>query len=564
MALSAEESSTMLPVRPVYIRNRRSSQTMRTGVGMPTYTIQKDAPWMQDARDSVVSSTNSDEDLHSDFDSGQQTSSSVNGAGSSYQVSCHATAHDNVTDHGPQARTARMPIFKQVRNILQKPSSESLAFNVHSDDMSETDKPGQVKPNTYVSPWDAAFKTRRKSPERKQPPKLTKRASLTGLKALSQPNIQKSEEEVKPTPPLKAGRCSPRVVSPVSSSHSNQAPSVISANLRTQPKNILETLNIGKQLKRKPAPGSRAVSQSENMPPSPQLDHSQSAKSEWGDTFEEDVHRTYSNLNSAATDASAGNSPHLLQAEDPQSRFSWSTVATQPQPPYQPSQQTPQQAIHPAFRTQKDKPASVPAQPTGYPSSNHTQETYQTERGPPVQSILSRHRPIQRLDREDSPRRNPPRLKVEGTTSTRSASTPPKPNPTHTKTRAPTHQQQQQDLLNPNTPNKALPLPPTLAAPAPHFTHLEHLLVREQDLLHQRRNVHKTIHDLEQVERASPMEVSFATVREAKRKLAELRARLEEVGLEEREVGIAISRARRREEAEAGEGGGLWVRRVTG
>ncbi|KAI7128689.1 hypothetical protein KC324_g17255 [Hortaea werneckii] len=298
------------------------------------------------------------------------------------------------------------------------------------------------------------------------------------------------------------------------------------------------------------------------MPPSPQLEHSQSAKSEWGDTFEEDVHRTYSNLNSAATDASAGNSPNLLQAEDPQSRFSWSTVATQAQPPHQPCQQTPQQAIHPAFRTPKDKPASVPAQSTGYPSSNHTQGTCQTERGPPVQSILSRHRPIQRLDREDSPRRNTPRLKVEGTTSTRSASTPPNPNPTHTKTRAPTHQQQ--DPLNPNTPNKALPLPPNLASPSPHSTHLQHLLAKEQDLLHQRRNVHKTIHDLEQVERASPMEVSFSKVREAKRKLAELRARLEEVGLEEREVGIAISRARRREEAEGGEGGGLWVRRVTG
>ncbi|RMZ16809.1 hypothetical protein D0862_01112 [Hortaea werneckii] len=553
----------MLPVRPVYIRNRRSSQTMRTGVGMPTYTIQKDAPWMQDARDSVVSSTNSDEDLHSDFDSGRQTSSSANGVGPSYQVSCHATAHDNVTDHGPQARTARMPIFKQVRNILQKPSSESLAFNVHSDDMSETSKPGQVKPDTYASPWDAAFKTRRKSPERKDIPKLTKRASLNGLKALSQLHIQKSEEEVKPTPPLKAGRCSPRVVSLVSSSHSNQAPSAISANLRTQPRNILGTLNIGKQLKRKPAPGSRAISQSENMPPSPQLEQSQSAKSEWGDTFEEDVHRTYSNLHSAATDASAGNSPHLLQAEDPQSRFSWSTVATQPQPPHQPSQQTPHQAIHPAFRTQKEKPASVPAQPTGYSSTNRTQETYQTERGPPVHSILSRHRPIQRLDREDSPRRNSPRLKVEGTTSTRSASTPPNPNPTHTKTRIPTHHQQ--DLLHPNTtPHKALPLPPNLASPSPHATHLEHLLAKEQDLLHQRRNVHKTIHDLEKVERASPMEVSFATVREAKRKLDELRARLEEVGLEEREVGIAISRARRREEAEAGEGGGLWVRRVTG
>ncbi|KAI7341148.1 hypothetical protein KC354_g17131 [Hortaea werneckii] len=553
MALSAEESSTMLPVRPVYIRNRRSSQTMRTGVGMPTYTIQKDVPWMHDARDSVVSSTNSDDDLRSDSDSRQHTSSSVNGLGPSYQVSCHATAHDTVTDHGPQARTARMPIFKQVRNILQKPSSESLAFNEHSDDMSETGRPDQVKPNTYVSPWDAAFKTRRKSPERKEMPKLSKRASLSGLKALSQLHIQKSEEEVKPTPPLKAGRCSPRVASPVSSSHSNQAPSAISSNLRTQPRNILGTFNIGKQLKRKPAPGSRAVSQSENMPPSPQLEHNQSAKSEWADTFEEDVHNAYSSHDNTATDASAGNSPRLLQAEDPQSRFSWSTVATQPQPPPQPSQQTPPHAVHPAFRTQNEKPASVPPQPTGNPSTNYTQETYQTERGPPVHSILSRHRPIQRLDHEDSPRRNSPRLKVEGTTTTRSASTPPRIPPHH------------QESSSPNTPNKALPLPPDLAAPSPHATHLEHLLAKEHDLLHQRRNVSKTIQDLERVERASPMDVSFATVRDAKRKLAEFRARLEEVGLEEREVGIAISRARRREEAaEGGEGGGLWVRRVTG
>ncbi|KAI7295353.1 hypothetical protein KC352_g695 [Hortaea werneckii] len=382
MALSAEESSTMLPVRPVYIRNRRSSQTMRTGVGMPTYTIQKDAPWMHDARDSVVSSTNSDDDLRSDSDSRQHTSSSVNGLGPSYQVSCHATAHDHVTDHGPQARTARMPIFKQVRNILQKPSSESLAFNDPSDDMSETGKPGQMKPNTYVSPWDAAFKTRRKSPERKEMPKLSKRASLSGLKALSQLHIQKSEEDVKPTPPLKAGRCSPRVVSPVSSSHSNQAPSAISSNLRTQPRNILGTLNIGKQLKRKPAPGTRAVSQSENMPPSPQLEQGQSAKSEWTDTFSEDVHNSYSNHYNAAADASAGNSPQLLQAEDPQTCFSTSTAnwislhkpntrnlpnrarATRPQHPLPPS-------THPTPGPRRLSPAQLSAaQSRGHNNNN--------------------------------------------------------------------------------------------------------------------------------------------------------------------------------------------------
>ena len=52
-------------------------------------------------------------------------------------------------------------------------------------------------------------------------------------------------------------------------------------------------------------------------------------------------------------------------------------------------------------------------------------------------------------------------------------------------------------------------------------------------------------------------------VRDAKKRLEEHRRRLEEVVLEGREVGIAISRARRKE----GEGvgtEGLWVRRVTG
>ena len=76
-------------------------------------------------------------------------------------------------------------------------------------------------------------------------------------------------------------------------------------------------------------------------------------------------------------------------------------------------------------------------------------------------------------------------------------------------------------------------------------------------------NIERAITDLENVERASPLEVSFAAVRDAKRKLEERRETLREVKLEEMDVGIKIARARRREDFDEGEGA-LWVRRVTG
>jgi hypothetical protein len=59
------------------------------------------------------------------------------------------------------------------------------------------------------------------------------------------------------------------------------------------------------------------------------------------------------------------------------------------------------------------------------------------------------------------------------------------------------------------------------------------------------------------------LEVSFAAVRDAKRKLEERRETLREVKLEEMDIGIKIARARRREDFDDGEGS-LWVRRVTG
>jgi hypothetical protein len=94
-------------------------------------------------------------------------------------------------------------------------------------------------------------------------------------------------------------------------------------------------------------------------------------------------------------------------------------------------------------------------------------------------------------------------------------------------------------------------------------SHVEMLLSQERNIVMQRRNVERAITDLENVERASPLEVSFAAVRDAKRKLEERRETLREVKLEEMDIGIKIARARRREDFDEGEGA-LWVRRVTG
>ena len=94
------------------------------------------------------------------------------------------------------------------------------------------------------------------------------------------------------------------------------------------------------------------------------------------------------------------------------------------------------------------------------------------------------------------------------------------------------------------------------------MSHLENLLAKEQDMLLQRRNIEKAIAENAKIENASPMDVAFAEVRQAKKELETLRGRLEEIRLEEREIGISIARARRKEGL--GEDEGLWVRRVTG
>jgi hypothetical protein len=117
--------------------------------------------------------------------------------------------------------------------------------------------------------------------------------------------------------------------------------------------------------------------------------------------------------------------------------------------------------------------------------------------------------------------------------------------------------------LTPGSHGKALPPPPGLETS--DLTHLESLLAQERSIVLQRRNVEKGIRELEKVERASPLDVSFGAVRDAKKRLEEYRKRLAEVKLEERDLGIAVARARRKDEKEnGGDGESLWVRRVTG
>ncbi|KAM3421680.1 hypothetical protein BST61_g2065 [Cercospora zeina] len=106
------------------------------------------------------------------------------------------------------------------------------------------------------------------------------------------------------------------------------------------------------------------------------------------------------------------------------------------------------------------------------------------------------------------------------------------------------------------------PLPPDMATSYVPKTHLQGLLAKEDEIIFQRKNIEKAIVENAKIESASPLDVAFSEVRAAKKELESLRARLEEIKLEERDIGIAIARARRKEGSD--DEGGLWVRRVTG
>lgn len=515
---------------------------------MPTYTIFEDPPWMnsrasaaptassvysEDVGDTSMPVAEAPSPLRS-----HKKNDNVNGALDRF----HAHPQQQVTDRGPQQRTSKHPLFQQVRSILHKPStlvtpSNSTKWDELSGEPSSSGKAAQVKPSNYVNPYEGAFKARQHSMERAKKPQ----------RDVSPVSVLQDEDEIKPILPLKAGRNTPSLHSPVSpiSSVTTDPTDSSAPNTYLKPSQG-KTAKLPKNIRRKPV-SSSSPSASENMPPQ----------------------RKTSLLNVGGSPGA--NAAQEEEAMPPKSRFSWSTLATSVAPGRQSTdtagaritqlQQEPMQlssrfswsTVNTAApnqpRTDPNLPEPPPPIPQQYTHSN------QYTKNPPMQSILSRSRPIQRQEEQWTPPRktvSPASRTNTPTSSTSRGKAYPASLTANTTT----------STTSPTNNSKRLPPPPPSSTPQ---SHLEELLTQEADVQQQRRNLTKAITDLEKIEKASPLEVPFAQVRDARRELERLRRRMDEVGVEEAEVGRAIVRARRKEEALEGfQGSGLWVRRVTG
>ena len=209
-----------------------------------------------------------------------------------------------------------------------------------------------------------------------------------------------------------------------------------------------------------------------------------------------------------------------------------------------------------------EEPTALPPMP-----SAQNEKSYFSER--PNESILSRKRPVQRSDKEEWTPSTPRQRAATGASDESTPHATPASTPrarTFSLSLSQETPKRAGPISNSTTPTasggkKALPSIPGMSNKQDSY--VEMLLNQEKNIVMQRRNIERAITDLENVERASPLEVSFAAVRDAKRKLEERRETLREVKLEEMDIGIKIARARRREDFDEGEGA-LWVRRVTG
>jgi len=426
-----------------------------------------------------------------------------------YNVDISATQQIHVPDHGPPTtRQTRLPIFDQVRNMLNKSTA-----NNKSEEMSSNFPDPHGKPST----WDNVFSTRRYSPSLK---------SLTTKKNSSNVSILRDSE----TSSLASGQNSPTS----SPARSMAAPSQISVNSVSQ---LPRGVTAKNQVKRKPV--SPSLPASENVPPQDLLtvpDVHPSSRFSWSTA----APSLLTKRASVDTTATGFGRPPLV------SHFSWTTIGTSAAP-------TPMEEF--------EDPTALPPMP-----SPPIEKSYFSDR--PNESILSRKRPVQRLDREERRPTTPQRQRAATGASDDST---PRATPSSTP-RARTFPlgdetpRRAGPIPNSTTPNvdsgkKALPSIPGISEK--QDSHVEMLLTQEKNIVMQRRNIERAITDLENVERASPLEVSFAAVRDAKRKLEERRETLREVKLEEMDIGIKIARARRREDFDDGEGS-LWVRRVTG
>ena len=543
---------------------------------MPSYTLQRD-PASGRLKSTLAGNTTYCDDFDDMLaaDSPTPAPPPKTGKGGT-EAAYHAHPRQQIKDYGPEVRSSKLPIFTQVRSMLQKPPPLRTHFGGNSDknlapkwdpytgEFSEEGKPSSVKPSQYVAPTTPEI--RRRSPER--PSKSRKNQSsqprdIAVRRDQSPVSVLYDEDAV----PVHLGpqdhyqRSSVSPVSPVSPVYDaippenhNMIPRPLSANVR-QPQSA-SSLSAPQQIKRKPAP--RSISASENLPPSLAIPQNSPSQASEPDDHMLDEHgpesqrlqshfswttvapsiapgRTSTSTDAAPSMAGRMSKPPSIYPEridsDPQSRFSWSTVNTN------------MTAMTAHARPDSPPPSSPPPIPEKYAA-------------PQMQSILSRRRPIQRADKEEwepparisSKRPTDPASSAERTSTPKSAKSLQPPPLSKDSASSPQSTKS----------GKALPLPPPLS-PGNKLSHLDTLLGQERDLLLQRRNVERGIADLEKVQKASPLEVDFSAVRDAKRKLEEYRKRLDEVKLEERDIGYAISRVRRKE----GEEEAFWVRRVT-
>jgi hypothetical protein len=438
-----------------------------------------------------------------------------------------------VPDHGPQTtRQNRLPIFNQVRNMLNKSTANTRSDEMPSEHMSDMAVKQSADPRVKPSRWDSVFNARPNSPSLK---------SLKSKKSQSNISVLRDPE----TTSMASGQSSPTSLYSSQSGSPTRAPSQVSVNAVSQ---LPRGVTAKNQFKRKPvqSPSIPATENSQNIPPPQNLLTVPDSKPRNRFSLSHAALSDFTRRQSSDSSATGGR-PALM------SHFSWTTIGTSAAP-------TPMEEIEDPF------PTALPPMPSQ--QLERSQPTAQQ----PAQSILSRKRPVQRIENQEWAPSTPRQRAATGTSATSGASddstpratpharnfsindeTPKKPSRTTSGAATPTQS---------SSGKKALPLLPFMLSEQ-EASHVEQLLSQERNLVMQRRNIERAITDLEQVEFASPLEVSFATVRDAKRKLEQHRETLQEVKMEEMDVGIKIARARRREDFGEGEGS-LWVRRVTG
>jgi hypothetical protein len=109
---------------------------------------------------------------------------------------------------------------------------------------------------------------------------------------------------------------------------------------------------------------------------------------------------------------------------------------------------------------------------------------------------------------------------------------------------------------------KALPRTPQELNSQDHVSILQ---AQMEDLTTQRMNLERVLRDLTAPGASNPLTTNFRVEREREKRIQAIREELNDVNLQEHDVGLKLHRAQRRREAEEGYEGftTLWVRRVT-